>query len=205
LTGSAGTNWRGFGRLIAADCGPIKRQPRCGPRPRPGADLAQVCVWRNDDRVSKFLANRVKTHDEAITWFHRLTGNPDHLLVGIEVLGRLIGYGVVEDVDRVNRKCEIGLIIGRPDSWGRGIGRAVITALLDYCFGVLGLHRVLAVIARGNERSEALFSGLGFTFEGTLREATLVDGVHTDLLCYSMLEAEYVPVSLSLWEVNAEW
>lgn len=169
------------------------------------ADLTQVCLWRNDDRVSEFLANRVKTHEEAVAWFRSLTGKPDQLLVGIEVGGRLTGYAVVEDVDEVNRKCEIGLVIGQPDRWGKGVGRAVAAALLRYCFETLGLHRVLAVIARGNARSEALFSGLGFTHEGTLREAALRNGSHTDLLCYSMLEAEYAPVSPRPWDVTVEW
>ncbi len=169
------------------------------------ADLPQVCVWRNDAEVSKFLTNRVKTHDQAIAWFCRITDDPDRLLVGIEVDGQLLGYGVVEDVDKVNGKCEVGLVVGQANSWGKGIGRAVVAALLGYCFETLDLHRVLAVIARGNERSEALFRSMGFTHEGTLREATLMDGVHTDLLCYSMLREEYGLVPLPLLDLTVDW
>ena len=58
-------------------------------------------------------------------------------------------------------------------------------------FMELRLHRVLAVIAKGNERSVSLFKKLGFKHEGTLREATKVADQFTDLLCYSILEHEY--------------
>jgi RimJ/RimL family protein N-acetyltransferase len=155
------------------------------------ADLDTLCKWRNDPQVSHFLSNRVKTQDEVVGWFRRITDTPKNLLKGIMVGDRLVGYCIVEDVDGLNGKCEVGIVIGDTTSWGRGVGRIVGQKLLKYCFAELHLHRVLAVVAKGNARSEALFRGLGFVHEGTLREATVIDGSHTDLLCYSMLKQEY--------------
>ncbi len=155
------------------------------------SDLEALCRWRNHPQVSRFLANRVKTHDQAMAWFRRITGDSKNLLKGIMVDAQLIGYVIVEDVDVLNGKCEVAIVIGDPNWWGKGIGKTVVAELLQYCFDKLGLHRVLAVIARGNVRSEALFKHLGFTHEGTLREATLIDGEHVDLLCYSLLKREY--------------
>jgi ribosomal-protein-serine acetyltransferase len=45
--------------------------------------------------------------------------------------------------------------------------------------------------ATGNTRSSAVPKRLGFTFEGTLREAQLLDGRYVDLDVYSMLRREY--------------
>lgn len=106
-------------------------------------------------------------------------------------LSALVGHGVVEGVDLALRKCEVGVIIGEPRLWGQGLGKHAVQYLLQHCFEQLKLHRVLAVIARGNTRSERLFQRMGFTHEGTLRDATVIDGQFTDLLCYSMLEDEY--------------
>jgi ribosomal-protein-serine acetyltransferase len=154
-------------------------------------DLVTLCRWRNHPEVCRFLANRVKTVEQAREWFQQITRDPRNLLKGILVDGRLAGYGIVEDIDDVNGKCQVGIVIGEPKVWGKGVGKVVVAELLWHCFGKLELNRVLAVVARGNERSEALFRKMGFSHEGTLREATLIDAKHTDLLCYSILKREY--------------
>lgn len=155
-------------------------------------DLDTLCRWRNHPDVSRFLSQRVKTIDQATVWFQKVTGDPNDLLLEISVDGVLVGYGIVENVDLHSGKCEIGIVIGEPDYWGRGIGKTALAAMLEYCFKKLLLNGVLAVIARGNERSVALFENSVFTHEGTLREATLINGQHTDLFLYSLLKREYL-------------
>jgi ribosomal-protein-serine acetyltransferase len=154
-------------------------------------DLDALCRWRNHPEVCRFLGNRVKTREETLAWFTRITDDTNNLLKGIMFENRLVGYGIVEDVNRESGKCQVGIVIGEPDAWGKGIGKVVVKELLHHCFATLELNRVLAVVAKGNARSEGLFRSMGFTHEGTLREATLINGHHTDLLCYSMLKKEY--------------
>lgn len=154
-------------------------------------DLGTVVVWRNNPEVNRYLANVVKTETEAKSWFIRLKSSSKNLLQGIVYQGQLIGYCMVEGIDEPNQKCEVGVIIGEKRHWGKGIGKSVVNDLLSYCFVNLKFHRVLAVIADGNERSKQLFKGLGFKYEGTSREAYLIDGKYTNLLCFSLLEQEY--------------
>ncbi len=154
-------------------------------------DLDDVLRWRNDPQINRYLAAQSRTRADLEAGVARIKSNPLNRLLGILVDGQLIGYGIVEDVDSRNRKCEIGVVIGDFRLWGKGIGATAVRELLRYCFSELELHRVLAVIAKGNELSEGLFRKMGFTLEGTLRHATLIDGQFTDLLCYSMLEHEY--------------
>jgi RimJ/RimL family protein N-acetyltransferase len=110
-------------------------------------DMDAVCQWRNNPKVSRFLGHRVRTLKEAREWFHRITDDPNNLLKGIEFGGELVGYGIVEDVDLELGKCQIGIVIGKPEVWGKGIGKAVVKELLHYCFKTLDLNRVLAVVA----------------------------------------------------------
>src|SRR5215510_5022193 len=154
-------------------------------------DLDTLLQWRNDPQTNRYLSNRVKTKEESVTWFKWIKSDPKNFLKGILYDGALIGYCIVEDIDDLNRKCEVGIIIGKTQHWGKGIGKSTVKEMLRYCFTDLKLHRVLAVIAHGNHRSEELFKKMGFTYEGTLREATKIAGQFTDLLCYSMLEDEY--------------
>jgi RimJ/RimL family protein N-acetyltransferase len=157
-------------------------------------DLDVLLRWRNNPDINKYLANRVKTKPEAETWFNHITGSPLNLLKVIIYNGQLIGYCMVESVDAQNRRCEVGIIIGDLQFLGKGIGKIIVTELLKYCFEKLKLHRVLAVIAKGNERSVRLFKSMGFSYEGALREANQINGQFVDLLCYSILEQEYKPV-----------
>lgn len=56
-----------------------------------------------------------------------------------------------------------------PESQGRGLGRAVYSAMLDR-LPAAGVHTAIALIALPHVPSEALHRDLGFTHVGTLRE-----------------------------------
>ena len=64
-------------------------------------------------------------------------------------------------------------------------------AVLDYLFGELRLNRIEIQCATGNARSMGIPRRLGFTLEGTRREAELVNGKFYDLLLFSMLKREW--------------
>jgi RimJ/RimL family protein N-acetyltransferase len=155
------------------------------------SDLACVTKWRNDPQINRYLTNRVRTIDEAEIWYKRIRSNSKNWFKIIMHDNEPVGYALVEDVDETRRKCEVAIIVGARYLWGSGIGTTVVRKMMQYCFDDLHLHRVLAIIARGNNRSIRLFEKSGFTHEGTLRDSLLIDGEFTDLLCYSMLEDEY--------------
>ena len=154
-------------------------------------DLDALVRWRNDSRVNRYLADRLKTKIEAEAWFDRLRSNSKTWLKAITVRGKTIGYATIEAIDEKNRRCEMAMAIGEPDYWGQGIGRAVLKEMMRYAFDDLHMHRVWAVVAKGNDRSDRLVKGAGFVREGRMREAIIMAGEFTDLLCYSMLENEY--------------
>jgi RimJ/RimL family protein N-acetyltransferase len=154
-------------------------------------DLDTIVRWRNDPVVSKCLSDRLKTKNETETWYNRLKGNPRVWLKAITYDNRLIGYAVIESIDETNRKCELVIIIGESDYWGKGIGLFVLQKMLEHAFVALQMHRVWAVTSRYNERSEKLLKKAGFTHEGILREPIIIDGKFMDLLMYSILENEY--------------
>ncbi|MEW6050715.1 MAG: GNAT family N-acetyltransferase [Candidatus Zixiibacteriota bacterium] len=155
-------------------------------------DLDHLVRWRNDPEVSRYLADRLKTRQEAETWLTRLGANSKVWRKVILLDGRIIGYGAVESIDEKSRKCELALVIGEPECWGQGIAGQVVREMLRYAFVDLKMHRVFAATVRGNERSMRLITRSGFREEGSMREAILLRGTFVDLLCYSMLEQEYV-------------
>lgn len=46
--------------------------------------------------------------------------------------------------------------------WGRGLGREAVAALIDELVAQYGVHTLLAIFKRANQRSRRLLEGLGF-------------------------------------------
>lgn len=154
-------------------------------------DLDALVHWRNDPAVNRFLADRLRSRDQAESWFYQLRARDKIWLKAIIDDDQLIGYAVVESIDEKNRKCELAMVIGEIDHWGKGVGAFVVKKMLEYAFDTLHMHRVWAAVARGNERSERLLRKAGFSQEGVMRETLIIGEKFTDLLCYSILENEY--------------
>lgn len=78
-----------------------------------------------------------------------------------------------------------------PDAWGRGYALDACAHLLDYGFRELSLHRISATVMAPNEGSRTLCERLGFTHEGTVREAHVFDGERVDDERYGLLAREW--------------
>lgn len=74
---------------------------------------------------------------------------------------------------------------------GRGLVTRAVTAVLDLAFGELGLERIELRALGTNERSRSVAERLGFTLEGTIREAARVDDGRCDVVIYGLLKREW--------------
>jgi ribosomal-protein-serine acetyltransferase len=105
--------------------------------------------------------------------------------------GSIAGVIGLHKIDWLNRKAEMGYWLAR-EFQGRGIATAAARALTGHALVELELNRMEIHCAVNNTRSSAIPKRLGFTFEGTLRQAELnVDGRYLDLEVYSMLRREF--------------
>ena len=81
---------------------------------------------------------------------------------------------------------EVGVLIASV-ARGRGIVTRAVAAMLDWAFTERGVHRVEWKCAPGNEPSRRMAQRLGFTHEGTLREAFPVRDERQDLEVWALL------------------
>ncbi|SFK95917.1 GNAT family N-acetyltransferase [Falsiroseomonas stagni] len=105
---------------------------------------------------------------------------------------RCIGMANYHDGHIRNRRAAIGYII-EPSLHRRGLATEAVTALIDHCFGTLGLHRLQALIQPGNAASRALVERLGFRREGVLRDNLRVGDEWRDELLYARLGTDAAP------------
>lgn len=116
-------------------------------------------------------------------WRRRLTENTDHVYTLVAVIDeRVVGtVTVVTFPDRPRRK-HVGTIgISVHDDWqGKGIGAALMRAILDLSDNWLNLTRLELEVYADNEAAIHLYERFGFEVEGTLRRHAFRNGEYVD-------------------------
>jgi len=80
---------------------------------------------------------------------------------------------------RVNHRGEIGMMA--PDDWqGKGVGKAMMQAVIDLADKWLNLARIELTVFTDNEGAIALYRKFGFEIEGELRKYAFRDGEFVD-------------------------
>ena len=112
---------------------------------------------------------------------------------GITIKGdeRLIGSAGFYKWNQPERyQAEMGYDLD-PAFWGRGMMTEALTAIIQYGFDKMGLHRIEVLIPHDNNRSQNLVKRLGFTREGVLRDHYFVEGRFSDDVIFSLLKKEW--------------
>ncbi|HXO72380.1 MAG TPA: GNAT family N-acetyltransferase [Bradyrhizobium sp.] len=101
--------------------------------------------------------------------------------------GAVVGWCDVTPIDRPSLTHRGVLGMGLlPQFRGRGIGAKLIQSTLAAA-RAFGLHRVELSVREHNTGAIELYRKIGFTLEGTQRDAILVDGVYEDLVCMAVV------------------
>jgi RimJ/RimL family protein N-acetyltransferase len=102
----------------------------------------------------------------------------------------VIGTTTLFRLDDKSRRAEIGYILNSR-FWGSGYANEALTALLDYAFEQMKLHRIEADIEPRNAGSIKTVERLGFRREGLLRERWIVGDEMQDSVFYGLLERDW--------------
>ena len=147
-------------------------------------------VWRysrdtdpvNDAQVREFFENTVSAEGSI------------HCLVcdGEEPLGVVSLFATRYGPNQTLRARRVELAYWlAPEYHGRGYGSDAAERMIRYAFEDRNMRRVDAQLGGFNDASAGLLESLGFTHEGTLREAAWFDGEYHDVECYGLLRPEW--------------
>lgn len=103
---------------------------------------------------------------------------------------KIIGTTTLFRLDEQSRRAEIGYILNRA-FWGNGFAGEALTALLNFAFEKMNLHRIEADIEPRNTASVKTVERLGFQREGLLRERWVVGGEIQDTAFYGLLKSDW--------------
>jgi RimJ/RimL family protein N-acetyltransferase len=104
--------------------------------------------------------------------------------------GDLIGGVGLRVQNTVQREGDIGYVLRR-DFWGQGLVAEAARSLLEFGFGVLGLHRIYATADARNLQSMRVMEKLGMRHEGTLRKNLYLRDAYRDTVLFSILEEDF--------------
>jgi putative acetyltransferase len=111
----------------------------------------------------------------------RLENRPEnsHMLAAV-VDGRVVGQGWLQVMS--GRRSHLGQpgVAVHDDYTGRGIGEALLAALIDLGENWLGLTRLELEVYTDNAPAIALYEKMGFSIEGTKRRYALREGELVD-------------------------
>ncbi len=98
---------------------------------------------------------------------------------------RFVGTFKIYDMDQLARRASIGIVVGEPEAWGRGIASAAIRAACRFIFDELGFRKVTAGYHATNIGMHRAFKKNGFLVEGVLRDHLYFAGKVVDhvLVC----------------------
>jgi RimJ/RimL family protein N-acetyltransferase len=106
-----------------------------------------------------------------------------------EISGASVGIFKILNIDWQSRLAAVGWDVYKSYR-GRGLGKKLVKAGVDFCFGVLNLHRLNAEILDKNVASYKCALAAGFKKEGFQAKAIRRNGEWLDNLLYGIVAEE---------------
>ena len=135
-------------------------------------DISQKYVdWLNDPEVMHYTRAGSMKHTlaSARAYVKAAAADKTSRLFKILLDGAHVGNIRISNLDEINCRAEIAIIVGEKKKWGRGIAPMAIDLAAQYAFRRLKLHKLVAVVLEPNKASRRAFLKAGFVDEGTLR------------------------------------
>lgn len=167
-------------------------------------DKPAFLAYRNDPEVARYQSWEVFTEEQANELIQEMEALPfglpgQGLQIAIEhkESGSLAGdcYLQVDGHEKVDgpekRQAEIGFTLSRLYQ-GQGLAAEAISAVVDYAFRQLNLHRIVAVTDCRNDSAAALLERVGFRREGHFLKNVWFKGEWGDEFLYAVLHEEHL-------------
>ena len=158
--------------------GPILRGERVTLRPMTHDDAPALMRWGDNVDFAWFQWGRspgrwsdAASAEKWMDFFSQRSGK----LFAIEHQGRAIGQANYRDWQPKAKSAAVGIGIGEPHLWSKGLGREALALLVRHLVDDLGAHRVNLHVLAYNDRAISSYRAAGFDVEGIDRDAVMTD------------------------------
>jgi len=160
-------------------------------------DLDTIVKWVNTEAVTQYLSDSLVypiSRTDEMKWLDSISvSNHREKVFAVETLdGELVGSVGLHNINWVERKAELGIMIGEPQFWGRGYGSDAVCEILRIAFEKMNLHRVYLRVFENNPRAIRVYEKCGFQKEGVLRQDHYFGRCYSDTFIMAILKQEYL-------------
>lgn len=153
-------------------------------RPIEKKDLEVLNRWKNKEEVYMFLGGGYHpiSPDQQEKWLDSMidqTGSNRRFMIIVN--DRAVGMVGLYDINWIHRTCEIGSFIGDTAARGKGYASEACTLLEQYAGNYLNLRKINLKVVTDNKKGVAMWSKLGYTIAGKLKQERYIKGQYRDL------------------------
>lgn len=161
-------------------------------------DLPHIRAWVNDSEIVEFLSDIFlypHTLNETERFLNHVldatASDEKHFVIAEKNTGDYIGQIDLMKINWTNRVAEIGIVIGKKDAHGKGIGTEAMKLLQSFAFERMNLNRLELVVHDYNPRAYRCYTKCGFVEEGRWRKKQYHKGEYHDLILMGIVKEEY--------------
>ena len=160
-------------------------------------DEAAIHAYASDPDVTRHTSwgpNDIATTKAALNaWIDSQTKWPREALplaIELQPDGKVIGGTGFSSIDLDTLTGVFGYVLHK-EHWGKGYATEAVCALLEFGFGQLALHRIVAECFTGHDGSIHILEKVGMRREGFYQKNALKAGEWRDTYTYAMLQDEW--------------
>ncbi len=150
----------------------------------------------NEKALSKFTnipyPYKLKNAKEFLKGATKKFGKTEYgFFITLKGTKEIIGSTAIMRINELDKRAEVGYFIAKPYR-KKGYATEACSAVLDFAFNNLKLHRINIDHIKGNKASQNVIKKIGAKYEGTEREGSRpADGKYKDHLLYAILGREW--------------
>jgi aryl-alcohol dehydrogenase-like predicted oxidoreductase len=125
---------------------------------------SEYCSWLSDPEVNKNIVTKKTTIEELKKYIKEKNQDPKCLFLGIfyKENNKHIGNIKIEKINFKNKNCDLGIIIGDKNYWGKGIATEATELIVNYGFYILNLNEIELGVTSDNIAAIRAYKKTGF-------------------------------------------
>lgn len=151
--------------------------------------------WFNDSEVTYYMYNgeRPNSYERLEEYYLKIQNSNSDFVFAIILKqnNEHIGNCGLHEVDWVNRRAALGIVIGQKEYRGIGIGQETGKLLIRYGFEILNLNRIYLGVNKEHREAVECYKKCGFIEEGILKKEIYRNGRYYDALRMGFLFEDY--------------
>ncbi len=162
-----------------------------------GEDWKDLMEIMSDEENFTYSEGRPLGEEDVVRWLEedqrsKLTTPNQPFILGMELLEnhKLIGFVSFNFIDQRRQQAALSISVNRTFQ-RKGFATEAGAAMLDFCFGEIGLHRVTASCDGRNIAGWRLWDSVGLRREGEFVKDRQINGEWANTLFYALIEEEY--------------